>query len=150
MNTIYGESPEIQVGDSYSRNGGISLFSAGDDEGGETITGGSGGSGSYPTSSRIYWSITRVPDSAQPDGYIYSGGITGVSCFTDMPQSPFADPRFDEPSKIWSIAETNNNLNIIFDEWNSDTSPDGEEKRAYFMYYLSVHARGCSMTTTGG
>lgn len=150
MNTIQGESPEIQIDDSYSRNGGISLFSVENDEGGETITGGSGGSGSYPTSSRIYWTITRVSDPSQPGGYSYSGGITGVSWFTEVSQSPFANSKYDEPSEIWYIADTYGNINMIFDEWNSDVSHEGETKRSYFMYFLSVNARGCSSTTTGG
>ena len=31
MNTIYGESPEIQFDDSYNQNGGVALFSANED-----------------------------------------------------------------------------------------------------------------------
>lgn len=148
MSTIYGDSPEIPINSSYGRDGGISLYSVGDDESG-TITGGSGDSGSYPTSSRIYWTITRVEDPSQPDGYSYSGGITGVSWFTNISQSPFADPRYDEPSEIWQIASSTGTLNEVFNAWNEDTSYDGEEKRSYFMYYLSVNARGCSSSSPG-
>ena len=149
MDTIYGESPEIRADDSYGGNGGISVFSVrnGEDEG--TITGGSGDSGSYPTSSRIYWTITRVVDPSQPGGYRYSGGITDTSWFTEISQSPFADPRYDDPSEIWNIASRDGNLNEVFDEWNSDKTEDGEEKRAYFMYHLAVNAKGCSTTLPG-
>lgn len=148
METLYGESPEIQMDDGYGRSGGIALYSAGD-EGGDTITGGSGDSGSYPTSSRIFWTITRVGDPSQTGGYSYSGGISGVSWFEKEPTSPFNDTRYDEPNEIWAIASTSENLNVIFDEWNADSSDEGERKRAYFMYYLSVHAPGCSRTVGG-
>lgn len=147
METINGVSPDFLIeNDSYSNNGGISLFSADDKE---TIFGGSKDDGSNVSSSRIYWTITRVPDSSQPDGYAYSGGITGVSWYTEIEQSPFYNEKYDEPSEIWAIASANGNLSIIFDEWNSDISHEGEIKRSYFMFYLSVNARGCSSTTTG-
>ena len=82
---MYGESLEIQTGDSYGSNGGIALFSTGD----ETITGGSDNEGSSVTSSRFYWSITR---SGEEPNYTYSGGITGSDTFNfgfKEPTSPF-------------------------------------------------------------
>ena len=145
MEQLYGESPEIHIEESYNTNGGIALYST-QEEG--TITGGSGTSGSQPSSSRIYWTITRTSDPSQPDGYAYSGGITGVSWFKDIPQSPFANPDYDTPSEIWNAASPDGNLNEVFDAWNEDISDAGTEKRAYFMYYISVHAKGCSSNIT--
>lgn len=148
METLYGESPEIQMDDGYDANNGIAVYSAGDGDD-ETITGGSGDSGSYPTSSRIFWTITRVEDPSQPGSYSYSGGISGVSWFKDEQTSPFNDTRYDEPNEIWAIASASGNLNVIFDEWNADSSNEGERKRAYFMYYLSLNAPDCSRTLGG-
>ena len=148
METLYGESPEIQMDDGYGRSGGIALYSAGDGDG-ETITGGSGNEGSNPSSSRIYWTITRIPDASQPGGYRYEGGITGNGWFFNVEESPFAvAPYKDNPAVIWNVAATNNSLNIIFDAWNADQSPAGTQKRAYFLYHISVYVRGCSSNTT--
>lgn len=71
METIYGESAEIQVNDGYSNGGGIALYSA-DDSG--TISGGSNDEGSVQTSARIYWTITRTEG---PEGFQYTGGDYG-------------------------------------------------------------------------
>lgn len=147
METLYGESPEIQMDDGYGRSGGIALYSAGDGDG-ETITGGSGNQGSFPTSARIYWTITRIPTG--DDQYSYEGGITGVSWFFDDSNSPFYPEEYDTEAEIWAIASANNgNLDIIFEEWNSDKTQAGEIKRSTFMTTIATYAYGCSSTTVG-
>ena len=143
METIYGESAEIQVNDGYSNGGGIALYSA-DDSG--TISGGSNDEGSVQTSARIYWTITRTEG---PEGFQYTGGITGVSWFTEIPQSPFAVSPYNDPATIWDIASRDNNLNEVFNAWNADQTDAGTAKRSYFMYYLSVNAQGCSSNQVG-
>lgn len=116
METLYGESLEIQTGDSYGSNGGIALFSTGD----ETITGGSDNEGSSVTSSRFYWSITR---SGEEPNYTYSGGITGSDTFNfgfKEPTSPFYG--FDY-SAVWQAASTPpGTLDSFFQPWNSTAS----------------------------
>ena len=122
METIYGESPEIYADDGYAANSGIALFSAssGSNEDG-TITGGSDDNdGSQPTSSRIYWTITR---ETLPDGTVrYTGGITGVGWYNGKDDtayneySPFVGYELED---IWNIASRDNNLSAIFREWNN-------------------------------
>lgn len=125
METIYGESQEIQIEDGYSENGGIALFSTGDD----TITGGSGNDGSYPTSTRIRWTVTRTPDGSE-DGYSYVGGITeSNSWYTGDSNSPFYGVDEEE---IGRRAFADGNLNYYFDLWNADSSQIGQVKRAEF------------------
>lgn len=145
METIYGESSEIQTNDTYSSGGGISLFSAGDD--GETIVGGSGDQGSNPTSARIYWEMTRTPNGS--GGYTYSGGISNVSWYTEVPTSPFAVPPYNDPAKLWEIASGTGSLNEVFDAWNEDQGDAGTEKRAHFLYFISQNAKGCSSNSVG-
>lgn len=147
METLYGESLEIQMDDGYDANNGIAVYSAGDGNG-ETITGGSGNQGSFPTSARIYWTITRIPSG---DGqYSYEGGITGKSWFFNDPNSPFYPEDYNTEAEIWAIASAyNGNLDIIFAEWNSDKTQAGEIKRSSFMATISINAYGCSSTTVG-
>lgn len=142
METIYGESAEIQVNDGYSNGGGIALYAADD----STISGGSGDEGSVQTSARIYWTITRTGEAGN---YQYQGGITGISWFTEVDESPFAVPPYDDPATIWEIASRDNNLNEVFNAWNEDQSNEGTRKRAYFMFYLSTEAIGCSSSQVG-
>ena len=116
MNTIYGESPEIQVDDTYA-NGGIALYSAGD--GDQTITGGSDNQGSTETSSRFYWTITR--SGVDPD-YTYSGGITGSDTFGfgfNESSSPFYNSSYEA---VWAMASTAGSLDGFFQPWNATTS----------------------------
>lgn len=111
MSTIYGESPDIQIDDSYSANGGIALFSAGGDD--TTITGGSGDNpGEAQTSARIKWSIT-VDENNQ---YV-TGGITGSDDWMrDTLYSPFTD--YDN-QQLADYAVNDNNLNTVFLAWNN-------------------------------
>lgn len=115
MSTIYGESPDIQIDDSYSVNGGIALFSAGGDD--TTITGGSGDNpGEAQTSARIKWSIT-----VNENGTYISGGITGSNDWmrgtADSPFTNYTD------QQLADIAVRNNNLNEVFVEWNASHDP---------------------------
>lgn len=143
MNTIYGESPEIQVEDSYNQNGGVALFSANED--GDTVSGGSGNDGEYPTSTRIRWTVTRTADDS-PDGYSYVGGITGNNgWYTDDPNSPFYGVVDDED--IAEAAFRDGDLNFYFNAWNEDQSIDGQVKRATFA--VTAASLGCA-TIIGG
>ena len=143
MNTIYGESPEIQFDDSYNQNGGVALFSANED--GDTVSGGSGNAGEYPTSTRIRWTVTRTPDDS-PDGYSYVGGITGNNgWYTDDLNSPFYGV---EDEDIAEVAFRDGNLNFYFNVWNEDQSTDGQVKRAQFA--LTAASLGCATTIIGG
>ncbi len=109
MNTIYGESPEIQMNDGYAANGGISLFST--REAGETITSSDQG-GEQVFGGRILWEITDNGDGT------YSGGITGVDWCREQytEDNPFINYTNEQ---IWNIAEQNRNLNQIFSEFRS-------------------------------
>ena len=146
METINGMSPDLMLdSEGYNNSGGISLFSV--NENGDTITGGSGNDGSHLTSARIYWTITRVDNGSE--GYRYEGGITGVSWFFKNPNSPFYPADYDSEEEIWNIASRYGNLNIVFQEWNSDKSQAGEIKRSEFMTTIATHAYGCSTTSAG-
>lgn len=117
MDTIYGESPELQTNDSYA-NSGIALYSTG--EGDQTITGGSGNQGGVPTSSVFYWSITR--SGVAPD-YSYSGGITGSDTFGfgfNESSSPFYNKTYAD---VWNAASTGTGtLDSFFRPWNETMS----------------------------
>lgn len=140
METINGMSPDLMLdSEGYNNSGGISLFSV--NENGDTITGGSGNDGSYETSARIYWTITRIDNGS--GGHTYEGGITGVSWFFDDPNSPFYPEPYNSKEKIWDIASAYNNLNIVFQEWNADISPDGKNKKIDFLHRLSDEAEEC-------
>lgn len=146
METINGMSPDLMLdSEGYNNSGGISLFSV--NENGDTITGGSGNDGSHLTSARIYWTITRIDNGS--GGYTYEGGITGVSWFFDDPNSPFYPEPYNSKEEIWNIASAYNNLNIVFQEWNSDKSQAGEIKRSDFMSTIARNAYGCSTTSAG-
>lgn len=143
METIYGESPEMQTGETYSNNGGIALFAVD----GDTVTGGSGDDegGAYPTSTRIRWTATRTPDTSVEGGYTYVGGITGEhGWYTYDQHSPFCG--YDE-KKIYEHAFEYGNLNYYFDLWNEDQSQEGQIKRATFA--LAAANLGCA-TIIGG
>lgn len=118
METLYGESPEIQLDDSYARNGGVAMYSVGDGEGG-TITGGSGDNpGESETSARIRWSIT-----VDENGNYVTGGITGSNDWMrDTDYSPFAG--FDNQT-LANYAIGDGNLNEVFGPWN-DTYDFGQ------------------------
>ena len=86
MDTLYGESPEIQIESSYTRNGGIAVFSANN---GDTQTGGSiqNPDGSYFEGYQVLWTITRTNNG---DGtYSYTGGVTGLGWFTGEEERSF-------------------------------------------------------------
>lgn len=143
METIYGESTEIQIEENYSNGGGISLFSVSDE--GDTITGGSGNDGSYPTSTRIRWTVTRYSDDSE-DGYGYIGGISGDNgWYTNNENSPFFGVEDEED--IARHAFNEGNLQDYFDKWNEDQSQAGQVKRATFA--LLAAQLGCS-TIIGG
>ncbi len=112
METIYGESPDIYMKDDYNSNGGISLFSVGDGEGG-TITGGSGDNpGESETSARIKWAIT-----VDAEGKYISGGITGNNDWMrGTTNSPFAG--IDDQT-LANYAINDGNLNEVFIPWNA-------------------------------
>lgn len=141
METLYGESPEIQIDDGYGTNGGIALYSAGDGSS-ETITGGSGNDGSSTTSSRYYWSITRT--GIEPT-YTYSGGITGESFFFGENSSPFVNMDYQT---IWNIVSAPpGNLDGIFDAWNER----GEKVKHEFLGIVLYNCpEGCYSSYTGG
>lgn len=142
MEQLYGESPEIHIEESYNTNGGIALFSTNDDD---TITGGSGNEGEYPTSTRIRWEVTRTTDDS-PDGYSYTGGISGNNgWYTNDPNSPFYGIKDIED--ICEHAFTYRNLNFYFDAWNEDQSQTGQIKRATFA--LTAANLNCA-TIIGG
>ncbi len=113
MSTIYGDSPEIPINSSYGRDGGISLYSVGDGEGG-TITGGSGDSeGEQQTSARIRWAIT-----VDAEGNYVTGGITGsADWMRGTENSPFTGYTDQE---LADIAVRDGNLNAVFLPWNAD------------------------------
>lgn len=127
METIYGESAEIQVNDGYSNGGGIALYAADD----ETISGGSGTEGSYNSTFRILWTITRVDG-----GSSYTGGITGIDWFAGESLSPFYQV---EEADIWDAAQ-DGNLEEYYAPWNNKTSDD---EKIQFLNYLMNHANGC-------
>lgn len=118
MDTLYGESPEIQIESSYTRNGGIALFSA---NSGDTTTGGSiyNPDGSYFDGYQVLWTITRTPNG--DSGYDYSGGVTGQEWFLDKQESPFYGALIDE---IGQAAFTAGNLNKYFSAWLTNTNSD--------------------------
>lgn len=127
MEQLYGESPEIHIEESYNTNGGIALFSTNSDD---TVTGGSGNEGEYPTSTRIRWEVTRTADGS-PDGYLYTGGISGNNgWYTEDPNSPFYG--IVDIEDICEYAFEHKNLNYYFDAWNADQSQAGQVKRAEF------------------
>lgn len=112
METIYGESPEIQIDNSYASNGGIAMFSVGDD-GNTTMTGGSGDKpGETETSARIRWSIT-----VNANNEYVTGGITGSNDWMKGTlNSPFAGW---EDQALANAALNDGTLNEVFDPWNS-------------------------------
>ena len=142
METLYGESPEIQTNDTYSNSGGIALFSAGD--GDETLTGGSGNDGSTTTSARYFWSITR---SGEAPDYTYSGGITGSDAFGfgfSMDSSPFYNS--DYPT-VWAAASSGS-LDSFFQPWNKTA---GEYTKWEFQgEVLRSCPKGCYQSYQGG
>ncbi len=146
METISGMSPDLMLdSEGYSNSGGISLFSAG--ESGDTITGGSGNDGSYETSSRIYWTITRISNG---DGsYDYIGGITEAGWFFNDPNSPFYPEPYNSAQEIWNIASRDGNLNMVFQEWNADTTADGNLKRVNFLHKIGQEAPNCYSVIAG-
>lgn len=111
MGTIYGESPEIPIDNSYASNGGIAMFSV-EDDGNHTITGGSGDNpGEDETSARIRWSIT-----IDANGNYVTGGITGSEFWMrEHPVSPFVGWT-DQQLANFAI---DGNLNEVFGPWNS-------------------------------
>lgn len=113
MSIISGESPEMQMDNSYSNNGGVALFSVGEGEGG-TITGGSGDTpGDYETSARIRWSITV--DEA---GKYVEGGITGNNGWMrENADSPFVNYT---DQQLADMAVNTGTLNDVFTAWNAD------------------------------
>ncbi|MDM8236731.1 hypothetical protein [[Ruminococcus] torques] len=143
METIYGESPEIQANDTYSSGGGISLFSAGD--GDETLTGGSGNDGSTETSARYYWSITR--SGVEPD-YTYSGGITGSDPFGfgfNESSSPFYQSSYKD---VWEVASTGaGTLDAFFQPWNE--SADEHTKWVFQGLVIQNCPKGCYVSRPG-
>ena len=142
MEQLYAESPEIHIEESYNTNGGIALFSTNDDN---TLTGGSGNEGEYPTSTRIRWEITRTEDGS-PDGYSYTGGISGNNgWYTKDPNSPFYG--IEDTEVICKYAFAHKNLNFYFDAWNADQSQEGQVKRATFA--LTAATLNCA-TIIGG
>lgn len=114
METLYGESPEIQMDDGYDANNGIALFSANSDTGGETITSSSGDQGgSQEIPGKILWSITRYSEGT---GYRYEGGFTGQGWAdeyfeTRNETNPFTTAGWDA---LWTTASTEHNLDIYF------------------------------------
>ena len=144
MEQLYGESPEIRIEESYNTNGGIALFSTNDDD---TITGGSGNEGEYPTSTRIRWEITRILNE---DGtYTYTGGVTGGAnlddpWYVDNMNSPFYNVDIND---IGTVAFRDKNLNYYFDLWNQDSSNQGQYKRG--MFAATAGLIGCA-TVIGG
>lgn len=140
MDTIYGESPEIQVEDLYA-NGGIALYSAGD--GDETITGGSGNQGSSATSSRFYWSITR---SGVAPNYTYSGGLTGSESFGfgfNESLSPFYGYSYAD---VWATASSVGTLDSYFQTWNATASE--LDKNNFINMVLNNCPEGCYRSYT--
>lgn len=118
MDTLYGESPEIQIESSYTRNGGIAVFSANN---GDTQTGGSiyNPDGSYFEGYQVLWTITRTDNG---DGtYSYTGGVTGQKWFTDEVESPFYQA---DIADIGKEAFEAGNLNTYFSEWLTRTNSD--------------------------
>lgn len=112
MSTIYGESPEIQMEDGYSSNGGVALYSA-DNNGAGTITS-SNQDGGQPIGGRILWTITyNGGDSTSEDSY--TGGITAIDwiCAGYLGRNPFADM---SKADIWNTARSNGNLDTIFEQ----------------------------------
>ena len=131
MATIYGESPEIQIDNSYWENGGIAVMSVGDGEGG-TITGGSGDNeGEQETSARIKWSIT-----VDADGNYLAGGITGAtdddSWMRTDSNSPFI--HFTD-QELANMAISDGNLGKVFIFWN-----DGDLEKV-FTFMASAWAK---------
>lgn len=118
METVYGESPEIKLEDSYNASNGIATFSANDNN---TQTGGSiyNPDGSYFEGYQILWTVTRVQQS---DGsYQYEGGVTAQEWYTEYPDSPFYLKKVQD---IGDDAFRDNNLNKYFTEWLSNTTSD--------------------------
>ena len=110
MSTIYGESPEIQMEDGYSSNGGVALYLA-DNNGAGTITS-SNQDGGQPIGGRILWTITyNGGDSTSEDSY--TGGITAIdwTCNTYDGYNPFANMT---EAEIWNTARTYGDLDTIF------------------------------------
>ena len=124
METIYGESPEIQAYDGYATNGRIALFSA--ENGGETITS-SDQDGEHVVGGKILWTITNNGNGN------YSGGITNSGWrFEDYEGfNPFSN--YTE-SEIWGIASRNRNLNVIFDQF---------EDIYLFAHYIDTYHHQC-------
>ena len=142
MEQLYGESPDIYIEESYNTSGGIALFSTNSDD---TVTGGSGNEGEYPTSTRIRWEVTRTADDS-PDGYSYTGGISGNNgWYTADLNSPFFG--IEDIEDICEYAFEYRNLNHYFDAWNADQSQAGQVKRAAFA--LTASNVGCA-TIIGG
>ena len=137
MATFYGEETVY----SYESQGGIALMSndiehgtvsgSGNDyEGGETV---------HPT--RISWTITY-------DGVSYTGGITGVSFFTE--EIPFTigtqsynlhGPFYNrEPADLYETAQRTGNLNDVFIAWNRDYA---NEVHDFVTYLRHSNASTC-------
>lgn len=113
METLYGESPEIQMDDGYGRSGGIALYSAGDG-GRETITSSDQG-GEEVVGGRVLWEITDLGNGN------YSGGITGENWMPEYICPSGAPNPFNQytSAQIWDIAFNDRNLNKIFDQFEN-------------------------------
>ena len=132
MNTIYGESPEIQFDDSYSRNDGIAMYAID----GDTETGGSiyNPDGSYFDGYKVLWTITRTSND---DGtFSYSGGVTNQDWFTDKVESPFYLADIQE---IGAEAFRVGNLNSYFLNWM--TSTDHDQK---WTFLVNMAGKSCT------
>lgn len=129
MDTINGLSPDLYIKeeDTYEANGGIALFSSGD----ETFTGGSDTEGSITQVARIYWTITRTAEG------IFTGGITGIDWYFNNPSSPFNNEMYNTEQKIWDYlsGEGNGNLDAVFITWNSSLSD--RERLLFIVNFLS-------------
>lgn len=133
MDTLHGESPEIQIESSYTRNGGIAVFSANN---GDTQTGGSiyNPDGSYFDGYQVLWTITRTENA---DGtYSYTGGVTGQGWFTNDKESPFYLANIAD---IGAEAFNVGNLNKYFSAWLTNT--DSDEK---WEFLFTMAGQNCT------
>lgn len=126
---------------SYNAEGGISLMNNTDTG---TVSGGSGGDsgGDYGIPARIRWTITY-------DGTDYTGGISGVSFYsqpitihnivTGKEEIIFGPFYNKNPADLYQKASSAGNLDSVFKEWNANYS----EHVTSFVKYLEEVAPLC-------
>ena len=126
---------------SYNAEGGISLMNNTDTG---TVSGGSGGDsgGDYGIPARIRWTITY-------DGTNYTGGISGVSFYSEPitirnivtgEEETIFGPFYNKTAaQLYQEASSLGNLDSVFKEWNSTYS----EHVTSFVRYLEEVAPQC-------